>query len=45
MANDTPKVDEDEYETWLNEVDKKEMEESQANWEQYRQEMDLDSEE
>ena len=37
-------LDEDNYEAWLNEVDKKEMEEVQENWEQYREEMDSDSE-
>lgn len=44
MTNDIPEMDEDEYEAWLDEVDKKEMEEAQTNWEQYCQEMDLDSE-
>ena len=44
MTNDIPEMDEDEYEAWLDEVDKKEMEETKANWEQYCQEMDLDSE-
>lgn len=44
MTNDIPEMDEDEYEEWLDEVDKKELEEGQVNWEQYCDEMDLDSE-
>jgi N-dimethylarginine dimethylaminohydrolase len=46
MTNNTPEyeMDEDEYQAWLDEVDKKEMEEAQENWEQYCQEMDSDSE-
>jgi hypothetical protein len=44
MTDDIPEIDGDEYEIWLDEVDKKEMKEAQRDWEQYCQEMDLDSE-
>jgi hypothetical protein len=44
MTDNIPEMDKDEYEIWLDEVDKKEIEESQTNWEQYCQEMNLDSE-
>lgn len=37
-------MDEDGYEAWLDEVDKKEMEEANANWERYWEEMESDFE-
>ena len=39
MTNGNPEMDEDEYIAWLDKVDKKELEEAQANWEQYCQEI------
>ncbi len=44
IADDMPDTDKDEYEEWLSEVDKKEMEEAQENWEEYREETELDDE-